>query len=108
MRTTQNALSDSDKRIESEGYEWDGGERSYWIYLVPGYIWQGEVHFIHEETKRDARLQMIDVTECHADAECQAAWEKAPSRERGFGSVELGDCSDRLRYVLDTLAAREE
>jgi hypothetical protein len=70
MRTTQ------DKRIESEGYEDDGGERSYWIYLVPGYIWQGEVHFIHEGTKRDARRQMDSVTECHSDAECQEAWNK--------------------------------
>jgi len=62
-----------DKRIESEGYEDEG---SYWIYLVPGYIWQDEVHFIHEQTKRAAHQEMDSVTECHSDEECQEAWNK--------------------------------
>jgi hypothetical protein len=62
-----------DNRIESEGYE---SERSYWIYLVPGYIWQGEIHSIHKDTKREARQQMDDVTECHCAGQCQESWNK--------------------------------
>ena len=58
-----------DNRIESAGYEGDSGESSYWIYLSPGYIWQDEVHFIHETTKRDALSQMDGVSPCRCQ-EC--------------------------------------
>ena len=63
----------ADPRIESAGYETDGGESSYWIYLSPGFISEGSesqlTHAIHEDTKREAVSEMCWVVPCRCQ-EC--------------------------------------
>jgi hypothetical protein len=45
----------------SDEREYDAG---IWVYLVPGYINIGEVHFVHEDTIRECALDMQNVIKC--------------------------------------------
>ena len=54
---------------EIDGYS-EHGDWSIWCYFKPGWIWDGEVHQIHEALARDFLEATQRITKCNCD-NCQ-------------------------------------
>jgi hypothetical protein len=45
-------------------------DNGWWVYLKPGWIWQGETHQIHEDTLKDCAEAFDFVERCGCE-ECK-------------------------------------
>ena len=51
---------------------WNEGEDGWWAYLHPGWIWDGELHCIHEDTIKDVCDALnFAVSPCDCEQSCK-------------------------------------
>ena len=58
-----------DPRV-SEVSDERGSDDGFWVYLKPGWIWQCEVHCVHEDTPSACLIEMRGVESCNCSDYC--------------------------------------